>query len=230
MGACSAPCSTPSTTRSGTWSVRSWSGPCRATRSGRRPASSTAASGSRRASRDCSAWTCRRSTAGAVSPTSASTSCWTRRSSASARPASGSACTTTSSAPYLLSLTTEEQKRRWLPGFCSGELITAIAMSEPGAGSDLQRVRTHASRDGDDWVLNGSKTFITNGDQRRPRARGRPHRPGRGRRPRAQPARGRARDARLRARPQPRQDRAEGAGHGRAVLRRGPGAGGQPAR
>jgi alkylation response protein AidB-like acyl-CoA dehydrogenase len=65
--------------------------------------------------------------------------------------------------PYLLALTTQEQKRRWLPGFCSGELITAIAMSEPGAGSDLQRVRTHATRDGADWVLSGSKTFITNG-------------------------------------------------------------------
>jgi len=66
-------------------------------------------------------------------------------------------------APYLLSLGTEEQQRRWLPGFCSGELITAIAMSEPGAGSDLQRLRTHARRDGTDWVLSGSKTFITNG-------------------------------------------------------------------
>ncbi len=107
--------------------------------SGRRPASSTATSGSRPASRGCSAWTCRRSTAAAASPTSATTPCWTRRSPASARPASASGCTTTSSAPYLLSLTTEEQKRRWLPGFCSGELITAIAMTEPGAGSDLQR-------------------------------------------------------------------------------------------
>jgi alkylation response protein AidB-like acyl-CoA dehydrogenase len=66
-------------------------------------------------------------------------------------------------APYLLSLGTAEQQRRWLPGFCSGELITAIAMSEPAAGSDLQRIRTHARRDGSDWVLNGSKTFITNG-------------------------------------------------------------------
>jgi alkylation response protein AidB-like acyl-CoA dehydrogenase len=65
--------------------------------------------------------------------------------------------------PYLLSLGTDEQQRRWLPGFCSGEIITAIAMSEPGAGSDLQRVRTHARRDGSDWVLSGSKTFITNG-------------------------------------------------------------------
>ena len=65
--------------------------------------------------------------------------------------------------PYLRTLATEEQQRRWLPGFCSGELITAIAMSEPGAGSDLQRVRTHARRDGSDWLLSGSKTFITNG-------------------------------------------------------------------
>ena len=66
-------------------------------------------------------------------------------------------------APYLLDLTTPEQKARWLPPFCSGEMITAIAMSEPGAGSDLQGLRTTARRDGDDWVLSGSKTFITNG-------------------------------------------------------------------
>jgi alkylation response protein AidB-like acyl-CoA dehydrogenase len=66
-------------------------------------------------------------------------------------------------APYLLDLGTDEQKRRWLPGFCSGELITAIAMSEPAVGSDLQNVQTRARRDGTDWVLTGSKTFITNG-------------------------------------------------------------------
>ena len=65
--------------------------------------------------------------------------------------------------PYLRELATEEQKARWLPGFCSGELITAIAMSEPGAGSDLQGIRTYARRDGSDYVLNGSKIFITNG-------------------------------------------------------------------
>ena len=64
--------------------------------------------------------------------------------------------------PYL-NLATEEQKRRWLPGFCSGEIITAIAMTEPGAGSDLQGMRTTAIRDGDHYVLNGSKTFISNG-------------------------------------------------------------------
>ncbi|MFZ2526081.1 MAG: acyl-CoA dehydrogenase family protein [Rhodococcus sp. (in: high G+C Gram-positive bacteria)] len=66
-------------------------------------------------------------------------------------------------APYLLNLANEEQKQRWLPGFCSGEIITAIAMTEPGTGSDLQGITTRAVPDGDDWILNGSKTFITNG-------------------------------------------------------------------
>ncbi|MFN8088493.1 MAG: acyl-CoA dehydrogenase family protein [Mycobacterium sp.] len=66
-------------------------------------------------------------------------------------------------APYLLSLATEEQKQRWLPGFCSGEIITAIAMTEPGTGSDLQGIKTRAVKHGDHYVLNGSKTFITNG-------------------------------------------------------------------
>ncbi|MGK5530815.1 acyl-CoA dehydrogenase family protein [Streptomyces sp. URMC 129] len=65
--------------------------------------------------------------------------------------------------PYLTNLATEEQKRRWLPGFCSGELITAIAMTEPGAGSDLQGIRTTATDQGDHWLLNGAKTFISNG-------------------------------------------------------------------
>jgi len=66
-------------------------------------------------------------------------------------------------APYLLELSNEEQKQRWLPGFASGELTSAIAMTEPGTGSDLQGIKTKAVRDGDHWVLNGSKTFITNG-------------------------------------------------------------------
>src|SRR3954471_6433654 len=65
--------------------------------------------------------------------------------------------------PYLRDLATEEQQERWLPRFCSGELITAIAMTEPAAGSDLQGVQTTARREGDGWVVNGSKTFITNG-------------------------------------------------------------------
>lgn len=66
-------------------------------------------------------------------------------------------------APYLIRLTTDEQKQRWLPGFCAGETITAIAMTEPGTGSDLQGIQTRAVRDGDEWVINGQKTFITNG-------------------------------------------------------------------
>ena len=64
---------------------------------------------------------------------------------------------------YLLRLASPEQRERWLPGYCSGELITAIAMSEPDAGSDLQGIRTSAVRDGDHYVLNGQKTFISNG-------------------------------------------------------------------
>jgi alkylation response protein AidB-like acyl-CoA dehydrogenase len=65
--------------------------------------------------------------------------------------------------PYLQRLCTPEQCERWLPGYCSGEIITAIAMSEPGAGSDLQGIRTTAVRDGDHYLLNGQKTFISNG-------------------------------------------------------------------
>ncbi len=65
--------------------------------------------------------------------------------------------------PYFTSLGTDEQKERWLPGICSGELITAIAMTEPGIGSDLASMGTTAIRDGDNYVVNGSKTFITNG-------------------------------------------------------------------
>ncbi|MEX3644672.1 MULTISPECIES: acyl-CoA dehydrogenase family protein [Mycolicibacterium] len=66
-------------------------------------------------------------------------------------------------APYLKSLANAEQQARWLPGFITGELIGAIAMSEPGAGSDLAGIRTTAVRDGDDWILNGAKTFISAG-------------------------------------------------------------------
>ncbi|MFJ2512585.1 acyl-CoA dehydrogenase family protein [Streptomyces griseoviridis] len=65
--------------------------------------------------------------------------------------------------PYLTTLATEEQKRRWLPGHTSGRLVTAVAMSEPGAGSDLQGIRTTATDEGDHYLLNGSKTFISNG-------------------------------------------------------------------
>ena len=99
----------------------------------------------------------------------------------------------------------------------SGE-VTAIAMTEPGAGSDLQAVRTTAVRDGNEYVVNGSKTYITNGQHRRPGHRGRQDRPQRG-------AKGislilvEATREGLQARPQPRQDRHALAGHLRAVLR-----------
>jgi acyl-CoA dehydrogenase len=66
-------------------------------------------------------------------------------------------------APYICRYGTEEQKRRWLPKLATGELVSAIAMSEPGTGSDLQAVRTTAKKSGNGYVLNGSKTFITNG-------------------------------------------------------------------
>ena len=65
--------------------------------------------------------------------------------------------------PYITSLGTDEQKRRWLPGCVSGGTITALAMTEPGAGSDLQGIRTSAVDKGDHYVLNGTKTFISNG-------------------------------------------------------------------
>ncbi|MCC6709034.1 MAG: acyl-CoA dehydrogenase family protein [Gammaproteobacteria bacterium] len=66
-------------------------------------------------------------------------------------------------AHYLVRYGTEAQKLRWLPGMASGEIITSIAMTEPGTGSDLQAIKTRAQRDGDEYVLNGAKTFITNG-------------------------------------------------------------------
>ncbi|MCA3255939.1 MAG: acyl-CoA dehydrogenase family protein [Alphaproteobacteria bacterium] len=64
---------------------------------------------------------------------------------------------------YIIHYGSEEQKRKWLPGMVSGEVISAIAMTEPGAGSDLQGVKTTARRDGNHYVINGSKTYITNG-------------------------------------------------------------------
>jgi len=66
-------------------------------------------------------------------------------------------------APYLLTLTSPEQKKRWLPDFTNGSMITALAMSEPGAGSDVAAIRTTARREGEELVIQGSKTFITNG-------------------------------------------------------------------
>lgn len=66
-------------------------------------------------------------------------------------------------ANYLVAYGSEEQKQKWLPGMVSGETIGVIAMSEPGAGSDLRSMRTTARREGDEYVINGQKTFITNG-------------------------------------------------------------------
>ncbi|MET3962074.1 alkylation response protein AidB-like acyl-CoA dehydrogenase [Marmoricola sp. OAE513] len=66
-------------------------------------------------------------------------------------------------APYLVHLTNDEQKKRWLPGYAAGEILGAIGMTEPSVGSDLANLKTTAVRDGDDWIINGSKTFITNG-------------------------------------------------------------------
>ncbi len=66
-------------------------------------------------------------------------------------------------AHYILEYGTEEQKRTWLPGMATGEILGAIGMTEPGAGSDLKAIKTTAIRDGDEYVINGSKTFITNG-------------------------------------------------------------------
>jgi alkylation response protein AidB-like acyl-CoA dehydrogenase len=66
-------------------------------------------------------------------------------------------------APYITRLANDEQKQRWLPGFCDGSIISAIGMSEPAAGSDLRGMQTRAVKDGGDWVVSGRKTFITNG-------------------------------------------------------------------
>lgn len=66
-------------------------------------------------------------------------------------------------APYINNFGTEEQKQQWLPKMVSGEVVGALGMTEPGAGSDVQSIRTNAVRDGDEWILNGSKIFITNG-------------------------------------------------------------------
>ncbi len=66
-------------------------------------------------------------------------------------------------APYFVDFGTEEQKRKWLPRMATGELVVALGMSEPSGGSDVQAMRTQALRDGDDYVINGQKVFITNG-------------------------------------------------------------------
>ena len=107
--------------------------------------------------------------------------------------------------------------KRWLPGFVTGERLVAIAMSEPGAGSDLKQVKATARRDGDHYILNGTKTFISNGILADLVIVVAPDRSG-GRPPRDEPARGRGRLRGLRAGPQARQDREPRPGHGRTVL------------
>ena len=67
--------------------------------------------------------------------------------------------------PYFLHYANAEQRDRWFPGLAAGKLLTAVAMTEPGTGSDLAGMRTTAVRDGDDWIVNGAKTFITGGMQ-----------------------------------------------------------------
>src|SRR4029077_15764982 len=67
--------------------------------------------------------------------------------------------------PYLDRLCSPGQRERWFPGYCSGELISAIGLTEPGAGSDLQGIRTTAVRDGDRYVLNGQKTLVSHGQR-----------------------------------------------------------------
>ena len=134
--------------------------------------------------------------------------------------------------PYLTDLATPEQQEEWLPGFVSGELMTAIAMTEPGSGSDLAGIATTAVRDGDSYVLNGSKTFITGGAQADlvlVVCRTSPLDP-ENRRGGLSIVAVAVVDPRLRRRPNVGQDRPQGAGHRGAVLRRRPRARGQPAR
>ncbi len=122
-------------------------------------------------------------------------------------------------AHYLVNHGTEEQKRRFLPRMATGELIGAIGMTEPSAGSDLQGLKTRAVRDGDQYVINGSKIFITNGYLAglialvvKTAAR-------RGRQGHVDPDGGDGEPGGLSRRPNSRQDGSEVAGHGRAVLR-----------
>ncbi len=131
--------------------------------------------------------------------------------------------------PYITSIGTDEQKQRWLPGCVSGEIITAIAMTEPGAGSDLQGRSHHRRRQGRPLPRQRLQDVHQQRHQRRPGHRGRAHRP-RGRPQGHQPAGPRARHGGLRARPQPGQDRAARPGHRRALLHRRRRAQGEPPR
>ena len=150
------------------------------------------AAGQRRAARLHDA---ARSTAVAASATSGSTPSSSRRLTRARASGVGFAIHTDINSAYLLDYATDEQKARWLPGFCSGETITAIAMTEPGAGSDLQGIQTTARRDGDHYVLNGAEDVHLQRHPGRPRHRRREDRP-RGGCAGHLAAGGRARDAR----------------------------------
>ena len=176
------------------------------TTSGRRTARSAARSGPAPASRGCSASTSTRSTAAPGSRTSATTRSSPRRSPGSARAASAFPLHTDIIVPYISNLANDEQKHRWLPGLVSGELISAIAMTEPGAGSDLQGIRTTRRRQGRPLRAQRRQDVHQQRHHRRPGHRGGADR-SRRRPPGHQPARRRARHAGLRARPQPREDR-----------------------
>ena len=126
-------------------------------------------------------------------------------------------------APYIVELGTEEQKQRWLPGVASGEILLGIGMTEPSGGSDLAALKTTAVRDGDEWVINGSKTFITNGysgDLVITAVRTDPEKGPKGITLFAH----RGDQGGLQPRPQARQGRHGGVRHLRAVLRERPGA------
>ena len=203
--------------RSGTRSARSSPGRSPITSSGRRTAWSTAASGSRPARPGCSASTCRgvrrrrghdfRYNAVLVEEMPRG------------RHGLGFSVHNDIIGPYLHRLANDEQKQRWLPGFCSGELITAIAMSEPGAGSDLQGIQTTAVDDGDDCAQRVEDVHHQR-HLRRPGDRRGEDRPGRGRTTGISLLVVERGMAGLRARPQPRQDRPARPGHRRAVLHR----------
>ena len=125
-------------------------------------------------------------------------------------------------AHYVLAYGTAEQKSRWLPKMVTGELVGALAMTEPAAGSDVQAIRTRATRDGNGYRLTGSKIFITNGQHANlvlVAAKTDPERARQGHQP---PRRRDRRRGGLQPRPQARQDRHEGRRHLRALLRQRP--------
>ncbi len=155
---------TTSTTRSGSCATTSCRGrPHRIPPSGKPPGSSTGTSGSRRARPGCSGSRRPRSIGGAGIRDFRYNTILAEEINATGSVGVGFTLHNDVVAPYLLNLTNDEQKARWLPGFVTGELITAIGMTEPSTGSDLQSIRTTARLDGDSYVVNGSKTFITNG-------------------------------------------------------------------